>query len=155
MFPNFCHSSFKSFACGFRPGIGSVACRGLVMHGTTACWLYDPYQILVLSSHNMTSYSHFQTNVLVKFVDTTCCTYYSTCILLACYCTMCHCNECNLSALQVRRPEQNTALKAETEQFITAKISGNALKQGSRTHSVLHGEDDRCLHVALPITAFV
>ena len=25
----------------------------------------------------------------------------------------------------------------ETEQFITAKISGNALKQGSRTHSVL------------------
>jgi len=25
----------------------------------------------------------------------------------------------------------------ETEQFITAKISGNALKQGSRTHAVL------------------
>ena len=30
-----------------------------------------------------------------------------------------------LSALQVRRPEQNTALNAKTEQFITAKISGN------------------------------
>jgi len=39
--------------------------------------------------------------------------------------------------LQVRRPEQNTALSAKTEQFITAKISGNALKQGSRTLSVL------------------
>jgi len=26
--------------------------------------------------------------------------------------------------------EQNTALNAKTEQFITAKISGNALKQG-------------------------
>jgi len=36
------------------------------------------------------------------------------------------------------RPEQNTtALNAMTEKFITAKISGNALKQGSRTHSVL------------------
>jgi len=43
----------------------------------------------------------------------------------------------NLSALQVRRAEQNTALNAKTMQFITAKISGNALKQGSRTHSVL------------------
>jgi len=43
----------------------------------------------------------------------------------------------NQSALQVRIPEQNTAVNAETEQFITAKISGNALKQGSRTDSVL------------------
>jgi len=25
----------------------------------------------------------------------------------------------------------------KTEQFMTAKVSGNALKQGSRTHSVL------------------
>jgi len=39
---------------------------------------------------------------------------------------MCHCNE---SKLYQRSPE--------AEQFITAKISGNALKQGSRTHSVL------------------
>ena len=37
----------------------------------------------------------------------------------------------------MRRPEQNTALSAKTEQFITAKISSNALKQGSRTYSVL------------------
>jgi len=42
-----------------------------------------------------------------------------------------------LSALQVRRLEQNTALNATTKQFIIGKISGNALKQGSRTHSVL------------------
>jgi len=34
-------------------------------------------------------------------------------------------------------PEQNTALKAKTKQFITAKTSGKALKPGSRTHSVL------------------
>jgi len=42
-----------------------------------------------------------------------------------------------LSALQVRRMKQNTALNAKTKHFITAKIYGNALKQGSRTHSVL------------------
>jgi len=35
---------------------------------------------------------------------------------------MCHCNEHKLlSAVQVRRPEQKTALNAKTEQFITAK----------------------------------
>jgi len=50
---------------------------------------------------------------------------------------MCHCNEHKLSALQVRRPEQNTALNAKTEKFVTAKISGKALKQESITHSVL------------------
>jgi len=51
---------------------------------------------------------------------------------------MCYCNEHKFSELQVRRLEQNTALNAQTEQFITAKIPGNALKQESRTHSVLH-----------------
>jgi len=40
----------------------------------------------------------------------------------------------NISALQIRRPEQNTALNAKTEQFVTAKISGNAWKLGRRTH---------------------
>jgi len=39
----------------------------------------------------------------------------------------------NVSALQVRRPKQNTALNATTEQFITTKISANTLKQGSKT----------------------
>jgi len=32
------------------------------------------------------------------------------------------------------RPEQNTAFNAKTEQFLTAKLSGNALKQGSGTN---------------------
>jgi len=31
----------------------------------------------------------------------------------------------------------NDQRSPKTEQFMTAKISGNALKQGSRTHSVL------------------
>jgi len=42
-----------------------------------------------------------------------------------------------ISTLQVGRQKQDTALNAKAQQFITAKISGNALKQGSRTHSVL------------------
>jgi len=42
-----------------------------------------------------------------------------------------------LPLLHIRRPEQNTALNAWAEQFTTAKLSGNVLKQGSRTHSVL------------------
>jgi len=65
----------------------------------------------------MTSHSCLQTNV------------YSTRTLLT-----------RLSAFPVTRPEQNTALNGNvrTEQFITANISGNALKQGSRIHSLLH-----------------
>jgi len=46
---------------------------------------------------------------------------------------MCHCTEYKLSALQVRISEENT-LNATTQQFITAKISGCALKQGSKTY---------------------
>jgi len=41
-----------------------------------------------------------------------------------------------LSALQVRTSEENK-LSATTHQFITAKISGCVLKQGSKTHSSL------------------
>jgi len=52
-------------------------------------------------------------------------------------CTMCHCDEYKLLALQVRRLVQNTELHARTEQFITTKVSANALKQGIRTHLVL------------------
>ena len=68
--------------------IRTVACRGLVVTRATAL-LDAPYQILLLSSgvglwwslwlvirclwrHSMTSYSRLQTNVLAKFVDTTC-----------------------------------------------------------------------------------
>ena len=62
----------------------------------------------------------------------------STHILDTHCCTMCHCNQHKLlSALQVRRPGANhSTQRYKTEQFITAKISGNALKQGSRAHSV-------------------
>jgi len=50
---------------------------------------------------------------------------------------MCHCDGHKLiiiSALQV----QNTGLNAKTEQFITAEISGNALKQERRTHATCY-----------------
>jgi len=43
--------------------------------------------------------------------------------------------EHKLSELHVRKPEQNTALNATTKQCATAKISGNALKLGSRTYT--------------------
>jgi len=49
---------------------------------------------------------------------------------------MCHCTECKLSALQVRISEENK-LNPTTQQFITAKISGCALKQRSKTHSII------------------
>ena len=49
---------------------------------------------------------------------------------------MCHCTEYKLSALQVRLSEKNK-LNPTTQQFITAKISGCVLKQGSETHSSL------------------
>jgi len=56
-------------------------------------------------------------------------------ILHALYFT-CHCTEYKVSALQVRTSEENT-LNAATQQFITAKISGSALEQRSKTHSSL------------------
>jgi len=62
----------------------AVACRGLVMPGATA-WSDAPlpnfsiqqWRMVVMFTgclwrHNMTSYSRLQTNVLEKFVDTTC-----------------------------------------------------------------------------------
>ena len=49
---------------------------------------------------------------------------------------MCHFTEYKLSALQVRISEENK-LNAATQQLVTAKISGCALKQGSKTHSSL------------------
>jgi len=47
---------------------------------------------------------------------------------------MCHCTEYKLLALQVRLSEENTP-NATIQQFVTAKISGGALKQGSTAHS--------------------
>jgi len=48
---------------------------------------------------------------------------------------VCHCNEHKL--YQRFKSGGTPAHNAETEQFITAKISGNSLKQGSKTHFVL------------------
>jgi len=62
---------------------------------------------------------------------------------------MCHCDE-HKSAIHVRRPEQNRALNAKTEQFIAVKITGNALKQESRTQSVPR---QRSLHLQKPKAA--
>jgi len=47
---------------------------------------------------------------------------------------MCQCTEYKLLALQVWLSEENTP-NATVLQFVTAKISGGALKQGSTTHS--------------------
>ena len=47
---------------------------------------------------------------------------------------MCLCTEYKLLALQVRLSEENTP-NATIQQFVTVKISGGALKQGSTTHS--------------------
>jgi len=46
-----------------------------------------------------------------------------------------HCTEYTLSAVHVRLSEENR-LNATTQQFMTAKRSGCALKQGSKTHSL-------------------
>jgi len=49
---------------------------------------------------------------------------------------LCHWTDYTLSALQVRMLGEHT-LNATTQQFITAKTSGCALKQGRKTHSSL------------------
>ena len=109
-----------------------------------------PYKILVLSSGvwwsllpdvavcDVTVYRYihvckptFWRNLLTQYA------YCSTRMLLTRFCSMCHCIEHKLPALHVRRPEQNTALNTKPEQFITAKIPGNTLKQWSQTHSKL------------------
>jgi len=49
------------------------------------------------------------------------------------------------------RQQQNTALKANTEQFITAEISGNALKQGVE-HTQCYGSAiHNCKNIRLRI----
>ena len=69
----------------------------------------------------------FPNYVLAKFVDIICIFLYIHSPYL-----MCHCTEYKLSALQVGLSEKNK-LNATTQQFITAKISGCVLKQGSET----------------------
>jgi len=79
----------------------------------------------------VTSFPCFQTNVLAKFVDIVCIFFYIHSLYF-----MCRCIEYELSALQVRLSEKKK-LNATAQQFITAKITGCALKQGNETHSSL------------------
>jgi len=78
-------------------------------------WWSFAFGVRCLWRHNLTSYSCFQTNVLAKFVDTTCIFFHTHPPYFMCYCT-----EYTLSALQVRISEENT-LNATTQQFISAK----------------------------------
>ena len=95
-----------------------------------SCWSYGGHLLGVrcLWRHNLTSYLCYQTNVLAKFVDTIVIFFHMHSPYF-----VCHCTEYKLSALQVIS-EGNT-LNATTQQFITAKISGCALQQGSETYS--------------------
>jgi len=71
----------------------------------------------------------FPNNVLGRFVDIICIFLYTHSPYF-----MYHCTENKLSMLQARISEETTII-ATTQQFITAKISGCPLKQGSKTHS--------------------
>ena len=93
-------------------------------------WLFV-FGVHCLWRHNLTSFSCFQTNVLAKFVDIICIFFY---IHSPYY--ICRCTEYEQSALQVRISGKNK-LNATTQQFITANITGWALKQENETHSSL------------------
>ena len=103
----------------FMGGVYSVACGG---HLCLVCAVCD-----VTIWHH----THFQINLLAKFVDNICIFFYIHSPYF-----MCHCTEYKLLLHHVRLSEENT-LNAETQQFITAKISDWALKQGSKTHPSL------------------
>jgi len=64
-------------------------------------------------------------------------TRHSTRALLTRCCIMCLCNEHKYQRSKLGDRSKTRALYAMTEQFLTAKISDNALKQVNRTHSVL------------------
>jgi len=65
---------------------------------------------------------------------------------------MCHCTDYKLSALQITISEENK-LKATTQQFVTAKISGCALKQGSKTHPPLRQSNLQLQNQATPMSS--
>ena len=92
-------------------------------------WLFV-FGVHCLWRHNLTSCPCFQTNVLAKFVDIVCIFFY----IHSHY--ICRCTGYELSALQVTLSGKNK-LNVTTQQFITAKITGYALKQGNETHSSL------------------
>ena len=85
------------------------------------------FGVRCLWRHNLTSFTCFQTNVLATFVDIICTFFYIHSPYF-----MSHCTEYKLWALQVRLSEKNT-INATTQQFISTKISGCALKQRNET----------------------
>jgi len=87
-------------------------------------WWSFVFGVRCLWRHNLTSFPCFQTNVLAKFVDVMMHIFLHPLPLF-----LRHCTEYKPSAVQVRLSEENK-LNATTQQFITAKISGYALKQG-------------------------
>ena len=101
---------------------------GVSFSGTWWSFVFD---LRCLWRHNFTSYSCFKTNVLAKFVDIICIFLYTHSPYFTC-----HCIEYNLSAPQVRILDEHTLI-ATRQEFVTAKLSGCALKQGSKTHSSL------------------
>ena len=109
-----------AFAENFHGGVLVQGHRWPFLFGVRCLW-----------RHNLTSFTCFQTNLLGKFVDIICTFFYIHTPYF-----MCHCTEYKLWALQVRLSEKNN-INAATQQFITAKISGCALKQVSETHSSL------------------
>jgi len=94
-------------------------------------WCSFAFGVRCLWRHNLTSYSCFKTNVSAKFVDIICILLYTHTPYL-----MCPCTDYKLSALQAGISDENK-LNPTTQQLITAKISGCALKQGWKTHSSL------------------
>jgi len=96
--------------------------------GSHCCWIYAVCDVTKWR-HIHVCTTTFWRSLLTQDA------YYPTRTLLN-YCSiMFHRNE-HTSALQIRRLEKNTALSAKTEQFITAKISDNALKQRIRKYSL-------------------
>jgi len=100
-----------------------------VAYGSHCCWIYAVCDVTKWR-HIHVCKATFWRSLLTQGA------YYPTRTLLNYCSTMFHRNEHTLSALQIRRPGNNTALSAKTEQFITAKISDNELKQRSRKYSL-------------------
>jgi len=105
------YSVAVAYAENFHGGVWFMVVWWPFVFGVRCLWL-----------HNFTSLPCFQTNILAKFVDIICIFFYIHSLYF-----MCHCTEYKLSALQVRLSKKNK-LNATTQQFITAKISGCALK---------------------------
>jgi len=116
------------------PGLTSGVRRKFswVFFSFSGMWWSFAFGVRCLWRHNLTTYSCFQTNVLAKFVDKVCFFFFYNHSPYF----MCQCTEYKLSALRVGISDENKR-NPTTQQFITAKISGCALRQGSKTHSSL------------------